>query len=471
MSVRHCQGENGCNSVKTPGKIWGADLINHEEDLSEGPVLVGPCPTAFTNLQIIGIEERFILAIYIRYTSPNIGYQATLFEGYAQRLLLNYVVPCLLLSSPPLTHLHRSNSSSIKRIFSDIPDYVSWCAWSRLEVNLRTSGVVAFEASCSAHLKLKLYYCIPTPPFSALQHTSNYATPLELLVHLRKASNVSGYLAVYPNQVQVYYRNLCDGCTRGHAGKDEAKKTDSAVTRYAALPETHPLYGPVKKAARDGKRNRRPLHEMLDTFKVDLNATETIGFGRFPPGWTRPFRTLIAESKEATIEEEKRNLTELQVHSDRSDIDGGRAAGVLYRDGPSERSLECYLGLSTEHTVDKAELAGIVQDMGLLRTERKVGESHTRAGQPSCHASHEPQRPRRPNVDLQLRWIPGHVGITGNGLPASWQQGIVSQISRLANLSGARQSLCMHYSELGSGFGWASMVYGGGFGVMFGKGI
>lgn len=100
---------------------------------------------------------------------------------------------------------------------------------------------------------------------------------------------------------------------------------------------------------------------------------------------------------------------------------------------PGYRVLRFFLGPSEEHTVYEAEIVGELLGAELLRRERTVSRTSIAAdNKPSLQASRL-RRPaaghylmdelhsrvdaalrKHPNLDLTLRWVPGHVDIVGN---------------------------------------------------------
>lgn len=69
-----------------------------------------------------------------------------------------------------------------------------------------------------------------------------------------------------------------------------------AVLRLASLPKSHPLHKPISTCARRMvKRHASPLHNLLHTFGIKLDAYETIVPALLPPNKTNTFMTEIAE--------------------------------------------------------------------------------------------------------------------------------------------------------------------------------
>ncbi|GBE89552.1 RNA-directed DNA polymerase from mobile element jockey [Sparassis crispa] len=218
------------------------------------------------------------------------------------------------------------------------------------------------------------------------------------------------------------------------------KHCHRAAVHLCTLPPSHPLHVHVKKAsARYIKHHRSPLHELLETYQLDPDKTETISPIRYSPSWSPSFQVSVADSKDSALKEEARWAEKhgIRVYSDGSDIDSGvGAAAVLYRgDRANPKVLRFYLGKSSEHTVYEAEVVGFILGVKLIHSEFVV-YSASCAG--DNKASVRATRLRRPapshylldvlhrDVDLLIRkhkigksaltvrWVPGHKDVEGN---------------------------------------------------------
>lgn len=130
-----------------------------------------------------------------------------------------------------------------------------------------------------------------------------------------------------------------------------------ATLRMAMLPPTHPLYAELRKAVRQRKRHRTPVHELLREFGIDPRAIEKVDAVRHNPKWEPDTVIEIAPSKEEAFLADEAAQEEVRIYSDRSAIDGGvGVAAVLTREGRDPKVLHFHLGTSTKHTVYKAEI-------------------------------------------------------------------------------------------------------------------
>jgi len=125
-----------------------------------------------------------------------------------------------------------------------------------------------------------------------------------------------------------------------------------------------------------------------------------------------------------------------RIYSDGSDIDEGvGAAAVLVAPEREPKVLRYHLGPSTRHTVYEGEIVGLNLGIELLHRELSCARASAAADNlASLHASKnrkphpahymidqllqaiERLERRHPNIDLTLRWVPGHKGIEGNEL-------------------------------------------------------
>jgi ribonuclease HI len=208
-----------------------------------------------------------------------------------------------------------------------------------------------------------------------------------------------------------------------------------AALRLATLPTSHPLFKHVKWCAGHYvKRHRAPLHEILHLLEIRPGAIETIMPTRQSSKWEPLVGTHIAEDRETAIAEAARDPADIQVYTDGSCVGGGvGAAAVLYRGGQRQRVLWKHLGPAELHTVYEAETVGLGLAVELLRTERflqpaSVGidnQAVLRASQftrsvaghylmDGVHHQIARLHKRCGDLEITLRWVPGHEDITGN---------------------------------------------------------
>ena len=219
----------------------------------------------------------------------------------------------------------------------------------------------------------------------------------------------------------------------------------TAAIRMAALPKKHPLYKPLRHAARRHvKRHRALLHELAQVLPDDPDNIETIPTVRANPAYSRmdPITVSIPQSKEDSRTADANAEEEIKVYSDGSMHEGKvGAAAVLYRNGQRTRSLRLHLGEASKYTVYEAELMGmLLGNIGihLIKTEKKgrvkcaIGVDNQAAIQaldseltnPGQHLAAEFLRVAdqivlarnggTQNYELTVRWTAGHIGIEGN---------------------------------------------------------
>jgi ribonuclease HI len=218
------------------------------------------------------------------------------------------------------------------------------------------------------------------------------------------------------------------------------KKCHRAALRLAVVPEHHPMFKIVRRAARQrvGSHNSQ-LHELYSMYPdTHPDNVEVIpSTGRAP--WTRlSCSTSIAKDKAEAAEEdgEERAEDALVVYSDGSLVDGGAgAAAVLYKGRTRMAELRYHLGKSDEHTVFEAEGVGVILGAKLVWTygsgvedieialdnQAVIRALESTKPQPGAHILtaarhllHQLQRRQRVGTVLHIRWVPGHLGIEGN---------------------------------------------------------
>jgi len=172
----------------------------------------------------------------------------------------------------------------------------------------------------------------------------------------------------------------------------------SAATRIATLPRSHPIAESALKAARYNQNHHpSPLNHIMHISKIKPNTLETIDTLRRSPRWRSPIETKILPTKEAALHAEKEREVNVKVYSDRSGQDGqiGAAAVLVY--GHREPGVaRHYLGPDMEHTVYEGECVGQLLALGLIQ-QTKANLSHVDTAfmvdnQPSirAHHSHRP---------------------------------------------------------------------------------
>ncbi|CRG90417.1 putative RNA-directed DNA polymerase from transposon BS [Talaromyces islandicus] len=204
---------------------------------------------------------------------------------------------------------------------------------------------------------------------------------------------------------------------------------------------TTPLYAEMA-FPQDSDTTRSPLSQLSNLlenkFNVNLDRLEKRQPHIVPPWWTPPY-IRIAESPEAAVKEH--NATEpttLCVYTDGSGIDGRVGAAATapmlpFQDIQKKRTE--YMGTSTTSTVYAAELKGI--DLAF----QIALDTHTKTNTPgkcvvftdnqaAIQAMANPKCPsgqyilsgaiqsldklREQGWQVEIRWIPAHIGISGN---------------------------------------------------------
>ena len=218
------------------------------------------------------------------------------------------------------------------------------------------------------------------------------------------------------------------------------KACHRAALRLAALPKDHLLYGTAnKKITGKIKQHKSPLNSLLAAYRFNPKKVEkTLVAARDPTlQGELPFGISIAGSREDSIKEAEEASEEVQVFTDGSALNSKvGAAAILTRVGKPLRALHLTLGSESEHTVHKAELAGILLGMHLISTERHssttfamgvdnqaaISAFHSTLRNPGHHLTREflqvgnrVQKQRwKGNYKLTIRWMAGHEGIKGN---------------------------------------------------------
>jgi ribonuclease HI len=236
-----------------------------------------------------------------------------------------------------------------------------------------------------------------------------------------------------------------------------------AAARIASLPSTHPLHALSRKAAhRYVKRHRSPLHNLFFTCKINPTSIETVNATRRRPNYIPSFTTHMEENKIAALLKAHLDFVNypISVYSDGSGFEGGiGASAVLFIDGNESTALRFHLGSEKQHTVYEAEIVGLTLSLHLLTNLQRQLRQSTILGTDSQAAikALDNQRPhaarylldhvhtaaeklqakqdrlrntaarrdakkrgeqivyrKRGVFDLQIHWVPGHMGFEPN---------------------------------------------------------
>jgi ribonuclease HI len=211
-----------------------------------------------------------------------------------------------------------------------------------------------------------------------------------------------------------------------------------AALRFATLPPTHLLYEAVKNAAlRHVKRHPTPLHYLLNNYPgLKPHLVETIAATRMKPTWTPNLAIRVANTKEKAKEEDEADRARVKVYSDGSGLEGAiGASAVLYRDGELKAWKRFRLGSDKHHTVYEGEGIGMLLGVDLLREEGedisgmvplgvdsqaaiaatgKIKPAPSHYIWDAFHRHLRGANKAHPDMDLLVRWTPGHTDIEGN---------------------------------------------------------
>ena len=150
------------------------------------------------------------------------------------------------------------------------------------------------------------------------------------------------------------------------------KATHRALTRLLTLPPTHPLHSIVTHTRNNPPRKHASsIANLLRIFKMNRTAMETIiPIAQCPPRARRPrFTIKIADSREDSIEWEKKDTADFKIFSDGSGMEGKiGAAAVLYTKErlTSIGHLKAFLGPPTKRNTYEAEAIGAILAVWLL---------------------------------------------------------------------------------------------------------
>lgn len=159
------------------------------------------------------------------------------------------------------------------------------------------------------------------------------------------------------------------------------KHCHRAAIRIATLPAAHPLHKPARKCTtRTVKHHPSPLHKLMSVYGICPKDIDSIWPAPCNPARThkQPFTVSIPANKDASMEEDAQATEHIKIYSDGSSLDGKvGVAAVLHRTGEPRRTLHYQPRPSTQHTVHKAELIGILLGLQLIKMERRGKTSFT----------------------------------------------------------------------------------------------
>jgi ribonuclease HI len=210
-----------------------------------------------------------------------------------------------------------------------------------------------------------------------------------------------------------------------------------ATVRLATLPPAHPIHHALRDARESSRNDHVPaLSALARRYRINLDLLEDVDVVRQHPAWNAPFKIHIPPDQEDAVVVDSIHAAtdDVIVYSDGSAHDGhvGAAAHLVRRDGTT-RSLQRYLGRDMHYTVHAAEGVGIVLAAHLIRMETQgirrasIGVDNQAVilgcrryrhgrGQWAVDLFREKivELKKLVDVDLTIRWTPGHIGIDGN---------------------------------------------------------
>ncbi|KAM3562070.1 hypothetical protein ARSEF4850_002918 [Beauveria asiatica] len=200
---------------------------------------------------------------------------------------------------------------------------------------------------------------------------------------------------------------------------------------------TSPLYDDMASTSELEPSPLGRLSNMLHSkYGIQLSQLEKRQPHIVPPWWCPPFIRINESASDAIKEHDATAPDTIRIYTDGSGIEGhvGAAAVLAQTDGNYTKRAE-YLGTSGMSTVYAAELRGLVLALQLLGEVSRAGACPGRCviftdNQAAIQAMQNPKHPSGQYIlaeairefdkvqtsgwDVQLRWIPAHLGVPGN---------------------------------------------------------
>jgi len=295
---------------------------------------------------------------------------------------------------------------------------------ARLMRQLYISTVIPKMTYC-----LDVWYTPPTKPPGGINYRGSVRALKKMTKIQRMATlAITGGMWSTPN-------DLLDA----HAGVLPMELTlrkicHRSIVRTCTLPVTHPLRPIVWKAgATPPKTHLSPIENLVRIFEMNPQRFEIIRPARTPPSYRPPFSTDIADSREESMENERKDKTSIKIFSDGSGFEGSTgAAAVLLREGQlvPTATLTYHLGDAMEHTSYDAEATGGILAMWILKTLNTKPDDKIRVYTDSQALIKAIKFPKAKSGQtlltefialarqipgrIRLSWISGHTDVPGN---------------------------------------------------------
>jgi len=213
-----------------------------------------------------------------------------------------------------------------------------------------------------------------------------------------------------------------------------------AAIHLTTLPPEHPLFKLVKASANQKViRHKSLLHNLMQIFQLAPNTISKIATAAHNPLDANKIllQISIANSKDESVIKATNAQEAIKVYSDGSENKGKVGmATILMKQGQQPHILHYHLGNDMEHTIQEAELMGILLRLHLIKTEKRGKTSfalgtdnqaaiktlNTNLVQPGQHialsflntATKLQKNSGTVKYSSTLRWTAGDVGTEGN---------------------------------------------------------
>ncbi|KDN71119.1 putative zinc knuckle, partial [Colletotrichum sublineola] len=189
---------------------------------------------------------------------------------------------------------------------------------------------------------------------------------------------------------------------------------------------------------RGTKRSPRQIitKRLLDGRKATSEETEHIPPFVTPPWWQSPHIHITGGAEQAEKEHQRcleQSTNAVHIYTDGSGINGQIGAAAVCT--TTEQTRKSYMGDDTTSTVYAGELQGIVLALDMVQADKQNGNHRSKAfiytdNQAAIRSSAKPkgksgayllkiiadktQALREQGLDVEIRWVPAHIGIQGN---------------------------------------------------------